>query len=313
MPLPTYTKPFLDVRAQIALMESRGLTIDIARQQAEDYLSSVNYYRFTGYALPFLVDRTTFKPNAKFSEVLAVYEYDRKLRDLLGEALEVVELTFRAILARHFSCAHGPLGWLDSANFRNASDHARLLANLRGDYNQSQTRCARHLRANYQEPPLWALVEVVTFGRLSYFFSGMLQTDQKAVAAEYGIVNPRYLKSYLQHLCVLRNLCAHHGRIYDLPWGQNDDNRHPYSFPELLAWTALRKNGSVSLGAQRTLFEQFALVYHFAGITKSAAFDRDEWRVRVVEAMNATPSVSVVNLKSILGIPADPLTSPLWV
>lgn len=313
MPLPIYAKPTLSIDAQIALMKSRGLIIDVPMQIAEDFLSSVNYYRFTGYALPFLADRETFKANSKFSEVVSVYAFDRKLRDLMGEALEAIELTFRTILARSFSAAHGPLGWLDPANFRNASEHAHLLMHLRGDYNQSQSRCARHFRASYQDPPIWALVEVVTFGRLSYFYSGMLQSDQKSVASEYGMVNSRYLKSYLQHLCVLRNLCAHHGRVYDLPWGQNDDKRHPYSFPELKDWTVLRQKGAVALGAQRTLFEQFALIYHFVGKTQSIVFDRNEWKSRVVAAMNESPSIGVVNLKSILGIPADPANSPLWV
>ena len=48
-----YQKPFKTVAEQIALLEGRGLSVDIDASDFAAFLRSVNYYRFTGYAIPF--------------------------------------------------------------------------------------------------------------------------------------------------------------------------------------------------------------------------------------------------------------------
>jgi len=115
-----YAKPFLDESQQVALLASRGLSVSDPKMAAE-FLKRVNYYRLSGYAIPFLIDREHFKPDASFDELMSVYRFDRILRDLLFEALEAAELAYRAIFAHQLSRNFGPLGYRDVANFKNVS------------------------------------------------------------------------------------------------------------------------------------------------------------------------------------------------
>ena len=87
----TFSKPFLELRDLIALLRARGLDVDISDADAEAYLSTVNYYRFTGYAVAFQSDREHFKMGARFSDIQAIYAYDRRLRELVFSAAEAVE------------------------------------------------------------------------------------------------------------------------------------------------------------------------------------------------------------------------------
>ena len=133
-----YQKPFKTVAEQIALLEGRDLIVDINASDFAAFLRSVNYYRFTGYAIPFQIDREHFAKGAKASDILALYQYDRKLRDLLFEALEVIELNFRTIFAHEAARAHGPLGYLDAANFTDAAKHAKAVVRLQDEFDRSK-------------------------------------------------------------------------------------------------------------------------------------------------------------------------------
>ena len=98
-----YDKPCLTENQQIALLKSRGLSVQ-DDSAAERTLTRINYYRLSGYAIPFLVNREHFKTGVSFDDLLSVYRFDRVLRDLLFEALEAAELAYRAVLARR-TCA----------------------------------------------------------------------------------------------------------------------------------------------------------------------------------------------------------------
>lgn len=101
-----YDKPHLSIPALIERLKSRGLHIGDERLAA-DVLSSVNYYRFTGYAFAFTQqnERDRFQQGTTFEDVMRLYRYDILLRDKLFEALEASELVFRTILSSRLSSA----------------------------------------------------------------------------------------------------------------------------------------------------------------------------------------------------------------
>ena len=293
-----YQKPFRTVAEQVALLEGRGLMMDVDPAEFAAFLRSVNYYRFTGYAIPFQTDREHFAKGAKVSDILALYAYDRKLRDLLFEALEVIELTFRTVFAHEAARAHGPLGYLDAANFTDASKHGKAVVRLQDEIDRSKEQCILHFKKNYQNPPVWSIVEIASFGALVHFFRMMCETDQNRVATAYGMKG-NYAASYTQHLCVLRNLCAHHGRLYDHQWD--------YRFSPLVEWAGL------PIPKWRPFFYQCALVYRFLAPTEKVAFDREGWKARLTKLMDETPTNPVFDARARAAIPSDPFNSPYWV
>lgn len=294
-----YTKPYKSVEQLICLLKTRGLSFDGDEVAACWFLSCVNYYRFTGYAIPFLVSRERFRPGTKFIYIHSVYLFDRRLRDIMLDALEALELTFRCIFARVFSKAHGPLGYRDPTLFHPSRSHniQTIIEKLDAEFVRSEEKCAKHFLSVYDAPPLWSMVEVASFGALVRLYRICSAADQNAVSSFYGIRGD-ILASYLQHLVVVRNLCAHHCRMYD--------RRFSYRFPKLLAW---RNVPNVDTA---TLFAQFALVYRLLSPTDSIIFNRDVWRKELCNLLQIMPQNPICDHRFRAGIPLNPIDSPLW-
>lgn len=105
-----YAKPAIPIPQQLALLQSRGLTItDIG--EAERALARLSYYRLSAYFLSFQTpdDPThAFRPGTTFTETLRLYEFDEELRLLVFRATGTVEIALRAQLAYQNSLLLGP-------------------------------------------------------------------------------------------------------------------------------------------------------------------------------------------------------------
>ena len=94
---PSPPGPPASVSDQISRLSQRGLSIPDT-QEATRFLGNVNLYRFQGYLEPF-VDRTAqgyhrpFLPNTSFSTVVDRYNFDARLRTLLLEAFNCIEVS----------------------------------------------------------------------------------------------------------------------------------------------------------------------------------------------------------------------------
>lgn len=203
----------------MALLQKRGLIV-ADPVAAANFLSHLNYYRFSGYCLAFEQARHVFIPNTTFAQVQVAYEFDRVLRDLVTEALELIELDLRTAIAYHFGRQHGPFGHTDHAKFFHRFHHQDWMNILHAEANRSREPFVTHFKKTYCEfpnLPIWMATEVMSFGALSRMFEGMPRCDQKVVAARYGL-QPANLASWMHHLVYVRNLCAHHSRVWDRIW-----------------------------------------------------------------------------------------------
>lgn len=214
-----FTKPWLDYARQLTLLESRGLTV-ADRATAEAFLSHVNYYRFSGYGLAFEQSRHKYIAGTTFEQVRQAYEFDLHIRDLLNEALEVIEVDLRTALAYSFGQQHGAFGHTQATAFLPSFRHADWLRKMREEMQRSQERFVIHFKNTYQEfpdLPIWVATEVMSFGALSMMYKWMRKVDQGAVSSRYGL-QPDTLQSWMHHLVYVRNLCAHHARLWDRIW-----------------------------------------------------------------------------------------------
>jgi abortive infection bacteriophage resistance protein len=163
-----FSKPWLSYAGQVQLLQQRGLTVPDP-QAAEQFLSHLNYYRFSGYCLAFENGRHNFNGGTTFDEVVAAYHFDLTLRDLLTEALEVVEVDLRAAIAYGFGRKYGAFGHTDPANFYSHFKHAIWLDGLRKEADRSSELFVQHFRQTYAEfpdLPVWIVTEVMSFGTL---------------------------------------------------------------------------------------------------------------------------------------------------
>src|SRR3989304_1360214 len=215
-----FQKPWRLYAYQIQLFQQRGLLVSDL-PSAEQFLTHLNYYRFSGYCLAFEVKRHEFVAGTTFEQVVAAYQFDLTLRDLLTEALEVVEVDIRAAVAYLFGRRHGAFGHTDATNFFIPRfDHREWLDRLHYEAKRSSELFVNHFKNTYTEfpdLPVWIATEVMSFGGLSKMVAGMHKRDQKEIALRYGL-QPNILRSWMHHLVYIRNLCAHHSRLWDRVW-----------------------------------------------------------------------------------------------
>lgn len=300
-PIP-YDKPWLDYAAQVARLQGYGLVIPDT-VAAENVLAHIGYYRFSGYCLAFETQRHVFQAGTTFDHVRSAYDFDWTLRDLVTEALEVVEVDFRTAVAHHLGREFGAFGHTDAASFHGTFFHAEWLEQLSKETERSNEPFVNHFRdryAEYPNLPIWVAAEVMSFGALSRMYQGMWKDDQKTIAYRYGI-QAVDLATIIHHLVYVRNLCAHHARLWDRTWAIKPSLPHAqhWHVPHLLSPPNAR------------LYATLLVLYRLLCRCRAAGTFPAEWKARVWHLL-ATPPQTVAPLAT-MGMPVNWAENPLWV
>lgn len=219
-----FNKPPTTIDDQIALLLERGMQGDQSLMRR--WLETVGYYRLRAYWLPFEIPPTDhqtrskqFAPGLHFGTIIDIYVFDRKLRLLVMEAIERVEIALRSRWTNRLALAHRSHAHLDAAVFQSGYDHITLLSALANRSRDSSEVFVEHYRRKYTAPfmpPLWIVTELMTFGELSRWFAATKDPKIKsAVARDLGLPSREVLEGTLQLLSYIRNICAHHGRLWN--------------------------------------------------------------------------------------------------
>ncbi|MEO5339164.1 MAG: Abi family protein [Magnetococcus sp. MYC-9] len=217
-----YTKPPLTFDQQLAQLVVRGLVVD-DREQILRVLESTSYYRLSAYWYPFCVrdqdDNVTdlLMPGTKSSAIVTLYEFDRRLRLAIMDATERVEIAVRTRLTYQLAHAHGAFGHLQKTNFHTEFKHTEWLASVREEAGRSKEEFIRHHQETYDgfpDLPIWKATEIMSLGSISILFRGLKHEDKKPVAHWFKLHHKR-LADWLHVLTYIRNVCAHHGRLWN--------------------------------------------------------------------------------------------------
>lgn len=213
-----FVKPATTYADQVALLQHRGLEIDDPAQAAF-YLQHLNYYRLGAYWLPFEADHQShrFLPGTRFVDVLNLYIFDRELRLLILDAIERIEVSVRAQWAYQLAHQYGPHAHLDPALAQHTDRWRQNLVKLEDEVKRSDETFIRHLLNTYAEdlPPVWAVCEVISLGLLSRLYNNLKPMPTRRAIADVYRVDQKVLESWLHHLCLVRNTCAHHNRLWN--------------------------------------------------------------------------------------------------
>jgi len=222
-----FTKTFLTYEQQADLLLSRGLQGD--KGTLISHLQSVSYFRLSGYWYIFRKPDPArrgrklddFAPDATVERVWDRYVFDRRLRLLVMDALERIEVDARTRLAYLHAEKHGPFGYADDPATLpglTVSARTKFLDTFRNYLAESDEDFVVHFRTKYgsdhNDLPIWVACELMTFGNLFTFFRGCKPDIQKALARRYG-VSDTVCESWLKTLNTIRNICAHHARLWN--------------------------------------------------------------------------------------------------
>nr|VFJ75572.1 MAG: Abortive infection bacteriophage resistance protein [Candidatus Kentron sp. FW] len=213
-----FQKPPTTYSQQVELLQRRGMRIDNPTE-AEFYLQHLNYYRLSPYWLPFEADHAThcFRPNTRFTDVLNLYVFDRELRLLVLDAIERIEVSMRGQWAYQMAHHHGAHAHLDPELARNRQHWEENRAKLMDEIKRSHETFIGHFNDNYREktPPVWAVCEVMSLGQLSRWYANLKPMSIRRAIANIYAMDQKMLESWLRHLAHVRNVCAHHSRLWN--------------------------------------------------------------------------------------------------
>lgn len=245
-----FSKPPLTVDQQIELLLRCGMAISDLNV-ARHYLHHINYYRLRAYWLPNeipVVDDHTFAPGTHLEAILDIYSMDRRLRLLVMDAIERIEVSLRTRWAHVLSLRYGAHGYLDPKVFRKRTEHEKCLKKLREEILRSH---------------------------------------------ETG-VDEQIISSFLHHLTYVRNVCAHHSRLW------NREMTVAMKLPARPDWLGAAFNTTMPKMLYNTLV---MLIYMLDLISP-----KSQWRIHFLNLLGQHPGTDL----AAMGFPTNWRASSAW-
>ncbi len=296
-----YSKPALTLDQQIDQLVRRGMTVR-DRDRALQQLRHINYYRLRAYWLPNEVSAATigdhaFRAGTDFEDILDLYSFDRKLRLLVMDAIERVEVSLRTRWAHVLAIRHGAHAHEDARLFRDPDIHTRCLNNIRAELGRSHETFVLHYQKTYTDPvlpPLWVICEVLSFSQLSLWFQNLANgPDRVEIVLPYG-VDEQIIGSFSHHLAYVRNVCAHHSRLW------NREMTIGIKLPRRPTWLGATFNAAMPKRIYNTLV---MLAFMLGAISP-----RSNWRSNLLALINDHPNTDL----TAMGFPEDWKDSAIW-
>ena len=184
-------------------------------------------------------------------QIEALWRFDRALRLICLDGFESIEIGLRTQLA-HVLGRRNPFGHLDSDSLdtevcsrESNSPGGRTNFDVwLAQYHKLQQDARNedyvvHHTTKYGERvPVWIAVEFLDFGAVTRLFSFMLKTDQNEVARQFGVHGGRQFARWLRDFNYLRNVCAHHSRLWNRTLTYKSGKFNPKQVDAVLAHAA---------------------------------------------------------------------------
>lgn len=310
-----FNKPAHSIEEQVATLRERGLAIpDEAR--ARHYLANISYFRLSAYTRPLYQPdphEHRFLEGVCFDDVLRLYVFDRELRLLLLDAIERLEVALRAQLTNALAEHHSPHGYLNPEIFDTRYNHTWLLEKLESAAKGREIETfLAHYREKYRssptQPPIWMAVELLTFKEVSILLANLrLSKDTQRIESHFG-VKMRVLKSWFRSLSDLRNVCAHHGRVWNREFGSRPEvpKKAPNNWPSIPSGikTGSREQPNQRLDPRRRLYLQLVVIESLMQVVSP----NSQWAERLITLLDHYPQISSRHM----GFPSDWETEKFW-
>lgn len=210
-------QPPMTIDEQVENLKSIGLIVD-DEEHAKQILNDISYFRLIkAYSLNLKQKNGNYNEKTTFKQIVDLYLFNANFRQIIFPEIEKVEINVRCRIANYFAEQYGVLGYLEAENFTEAEYHREFLEDIEEEIRRnSKAPFVRNFRENYKggNLPIYALVEVFSFGTLSKFYKNMHNKDKKAIAQTFGL-GYTYIESWLESISYVRNICAHYGRLYN--------------------------------------------------------------------------------------------------
>ena len=295
-------KPHKEYHQQLELLLSRGMLIK-DNDRAMRKLSQVGYYRLSGFWYTSRIIRASdeglsfrsddFLSGTSFEQAYDLYLFDKKLRLIMMDALERIEIHIRSVIA-HEVGRNDPLAYRNESyiNQRFLTDGSpstfdKWLSKQDQKIRESRDECIMwHLGQN-KEIPFWVAVETWDFGQMSKYYAMLNGGMQAKIIKRFGLDNKQTLSKWLKCLNLLRNRCAHHSRIWN--------RKHPaVQIPQSAFFKDLKIEGNIN----ERLYSAVCIIWYLVRMIGPSS----KWIRQVADHFDAKPNMPGCSYTS-MGIP----------
>ncbi|MDV6316249.1 Abi family protein [Idiomarina sp. HP20-50] len=330
MPLSA-VKPFMDYEELIKLLDSRGMTVEDTTRAVRK-VSQVGYYRLSGFWYPCRVierdedgqvvkvngkpkRKSQFLPNSSFNNTFLLYKFDKRLRLLLLDAIERIEIHLRTIIAhelgRQDPLAYQKQKFINPSELKNYYKGGRVRnswiewsTRQQSELSRSKEDCILWHTRNEKNLPIWVAVEAWSFGTVSKYFELLKGSYQNKVAAKLGVSNSSLLVRWLQDLNTLRNRCAHHTRV----WNQSQNNPIRIPTEQGKADTEYFTSLNLDNKHKKKIYGLITIIWY---LVRNIGPNSD-WIQHVLEEIESIPDLPF-DVMGAMGIPANGLSIDLFI
>ncbi len=293
-----YTKQYSSPAQLLNILQERGMdcskTVD-----AEHQLKSIGYYRLSGYLYPFLkIPKTEhiFKKGSSIEQAFNLYEFDRKLRLLVFDQIERIEIAIRSAIVNIMCAETNDVFWITTPSyFANDIKFTKTLALIEKELHNSREDFITHFKQTYNDgfPPSWMVSEIIPLGVLTRVYDNIASNKtRKKIATTFGLNIPVFV-SWMTIVTLTRNTCCHHARLW---------NRYLSLRALTLSHPTTRW---VSCNVQQgKVFFTLCILKHFIDIIRP----RNKFKQDLTALLEMYPNVDI----RAMGFPANWQEEPLW-
>lgn len=317
-------RPFTTIENQIKKLDARGL--NVSDPQVKDILAMENYYNVVnGYKWLFIDKIYTgpdekYKDGADFNELYSLYLFDRGLKNIFIKYILEIESNVKAVISHDFSKKYGHDNYLKVSNFdikvkrwermtaaQKIGDVSKLIANIQQDISRQLSKnnpMISHYMLTYGYVPFWVLINSLSLGTISYFYSYLIQKDQNDVGRKFGL-RPEEMTKILFVLTIYRNACAHDERFYNLKALRNNTK------PNMIKTNALHDKLGIPRDARNNPVcgknDLFAIVIICKLILKDDSFAKfvDSVNLEIDRLSSKLSTIGIEDVLQEMGFPAN--------
>lgn len=287
-----FTKSSKTLEELVQLLKSRGLVIR-NESEAKCYLCNIGYYRLSAYMFPFLSELPKghfFKKGTSFEQILRIYRFDKKLRMIIFNEIEKIEVSFRSTVVGIVTSRTANPFWMTTPSFINAHS----LSLIEKEYKHSTEDFINHFKATYSDPfpPAWILSEILPFGIITWIYRRLPVSYKKTIARRFYLQAP-VLDSWLSVITLTRNACCHHARI----WNKVNDIVPKHILDMRRPWIDPNTD-------KRRIYYNICIIKYFLDIISP---DND-FKEKIKALLASFPEISV----KAMGLNSNWESEPLW-
>lgn len=217
-------KHYMTIDEQVNFLKNEKKLKFKSEKLAKRVLQEVGYYKLiNAYKIPFIINNQ-YLDNVYFEDIYNLYKFDTELKTIVFEAATNIEINFKSLLSEVISSQYGikekiylkkenfapDTGKADEYTFAQMKKHIKDSIKKQVDNMQP---AVKWYNENYKYFPFWVVVNILTIGSVSRIYGKLKDSDKIIVAKNYKFPYD-YLGSYIRHINLVRNICAHNDVLY---------------------------------------------------------------------------------------------------